>query len=62
MLDEKYKILVTKSECKKLNLETRTRCEVNIKTDVKCVDWLHVTQDRIQWRAVVNPVMDIWVL
>jgi len=32
-----------------------------IKTDVKGVEWFHVTQDRIQWRAVVNTVMDIWV-
>jgi hypothetical protein len=25
------------------------------------VDWMHVAQDRDQWRAVVNTVMNLWV-
>lgn len=29
---------------------------------VKSVEWFHVPQDRVQWRSVVNAVMDIWVL
>jgi hypothetical protein len=26
------------------------------------VDWIHVAQDRDQWRALVNTVMNLWVL
>jgi len=26
------------------------------------VDWMHLTQDRGQWRAVVNLVMNLWIL
>jgi hypothetical protein len=25
------------------------------------VDWIHVAQDRDQWRALVNKVMKLWV-
>jgi hypothetical protein len=25
------------------------------------VDWIHLSQDRDQWGAVVNTVMNIWV-
>jgi hypothetical protein len=25
---------------------------------LECVDWIHVAQDRDQWRAVVNTVMN----
>jgi hypothetical protein len=25
------------------------------------VDWIHLAQDRDQWRAVVNTVMNLWV-
>jgi len=25
------------------------------------VDWIHVVQDRVQWVAVVNTVMKLWV-
>jgi len=27
----------------------------------KCVDWMHVTQDRDCWCTVVNTVMSLWV-
>jgi hypothetical protein len=38
----------------------------NIKIDLKemeCegVDWFHLIQDRVQWRALVNTVMNIRV-
>jgi hypothetical protein len=25
------------------------------------VDWIHLLQDRDQWRALVNVVMNLWV-
>jgi hypothetical protein len=25
------------------------------------VDWIHLAQDRIQWRVLVNTVMNFWV-
>jgi hypothetical protein len=30
-----------------------TACEV--------FDWMHLAEDRYQWRALVNTVMKIWV-
>jgi hypothetical protein len=38
----------------------------NIKTVVKNIgwgdiDWIDLAQDRDQWRAVVNTVMNLWV-
>jgi hypothetical protein len=32
--------------------------------EVECggVDWIHLAQVRDQWRAVVNTVMNLWVL
>jgi hypothetical protein len=44
----------------------RRRWEYNIKMDLReigwrGVDWMHVTQDRDKWRAVVNTVMNLRV-
>jgi hypothetical protein len=35
---------------------------VNLK-DVGCegVDWIHLAQNRVQWCAIVNTVMNLWV-
>lgn len=43
---------------------SRLRWEFNVELDVKIVewgvvDWIHLTQDRNKWRAVVNTVMKL---
>jgi hypothetical protein len=40
--------------------------EDNIKTDLGetgwgCMDWIDLDQDRNQWKALVNTVMNLWV-
>jgi hypothetical protein len=42
------------------------REEDNIRMDLRetgweCVDWIHLAQDRVQWRAVVSTVMNLRV-
>jgi hypothetical protein len=42
------------------------RWEDNIKMDLremgwKVVDWMHLTQDKDQWRALINTVINLWV-
>jgi hypothetical protein len=44
----------------------KRRWENNIRMDVRKkgwvgVDWMHLAQDRDQWQAVVNTVMNLWV-
>jgi hypothetical protein len=61
-----YKILVRKLEGKKPLGRRRHRWEDNIKMEVreigyKDVDWMYVAQERDQWLAVVNTVMNLWV-
>jgi hypothetical protein len=60
-----YNNLVGKSEGKRPLGRPRRRCE-DIRTDLRetgweGVDWIHLTQDRDQLRAVVNTVMNIQV-
>jgi len=48
----------------KTTWETRHRWDGNIRMDpreIGCesVDWMHLTQDRDQWSAVVNMVMKL---
>jgi hypothetical protein len=46
----------------------RRRCEDNIRMDLReiwwggDVDWMHLTQDRYQWRGLLNTVMNLRVL
>jgi hypothetical protein len=60
------KILVGKPGAK-APLERRTRrWEDNIRMDLReigweGVEWIHLAQDRDQWRAVLNTVMNLWV-
>jgi hypothetical protein len=44
----------------------RCRWEDNIRkdlreTDCNVADWIHLAQDRYQWRALVNKVIKFWV-
>jgi hypothetical protein len=58
-----YKILVGKPEGKRPLGRPRSRWEGNIRTVLKGtgwegVDWIHLAQDRVQWRTLVDPVMN----
>jgi hypothetical protein len=46
---------------------SRRRCEDNIKMDVREIgidgaNWIQLIQDRVQWQACVNTVMNLRVL
>jgi hypothetical protein len=61
-----YKILVGKPEGKGPLGRPRRRWEDDIRKDHKEIgwedmDWMHLTRDRIQWRTVVNTVMNLRV-
>jgi hypothetical protein len=61
-----YKILVGKPEGRIPLGRSRHRWENNIRMDLReirweGVDWIHLAQDRDQWRAVVNTVMNLQV-
>jgi hypothetical protein len=57
-----YKILVGKPEGKRSFGRPRRSWENNIRMDPRevgreCMDFMHLAEDRDQWRAVVNTVM-----
>jgi hypothetical protein len=61
-----YRILVGKPEGKRPLGRPRRRWVVNIKMDLREVgwdarDWIELAQDRDQWRALVNTVMNLRV-
>jgi hypothetical protein len=61
-----YRILVGKPEGKRSPGRPRRRWVDNIKMDLgelgwDGMDWIDLAQDRDQWRAVVNTVMDLRV-
>jgi hypothetical protein len=59
-----YRILVGKSEGRRPLGRPRRRWVDNIKIDLRekewdSVDWVDLAQDRDQWRALVNTVMNL---
>jgi hypothetical protein len=61
-----YRILVGKSEGKRPLGRPRRRWVDDVKTSLReigwdCMDWIDLAQDRDQWRALVNTVMNLWV-
>jgi hypothetical protein len=61
-----YRILVGKPEGNRPLGMHRRRWEDNIRMNLREIgwggmDWIDLAQDRDQWRALVNTVMNIWV-
>jgi hypothetical protein len=61
-----YRVLVGRPEGKRPLGRPRRRKEDNIKMDlteigIDGVNWIRLAQDRVQWRAFVNTVMNLWV-
>jgi hypothetical protein len=62
-----YKVLVGKPEGKRPLGRTRCRWQNGIRMDLRefglgVVDWIRLAQDMDRWQAVVNSVMNVWVL
>jgi hypothetical protein len=62
-----YRVLVGRPESKRPRGRPRRRWENNIKVDLREIgiegaNWIRLAQDRVQWRAFVNTVMNLWVL
>jgi hypothetical protein len=61
-----YRVLVRRPESKRPLGRPRRRWEDNIKMDLREIgidwaNWFHLAQDRVQWRACVNTVMNLRV-
>jgi hypothetical protein len=61
-----YRILIAKPEGKRPQGRHKRRWEDNIKVDIREIgwggmDWIDMAQDRDQWRALVNKVMNLLV-
>jgi hypothetical protein len=61
-----YRILVVRPEGKRPLGRPRRRWEDYIKMDLEEIEidganWIRLAQDRVQWWAFVNTVMNLWV-
>jgi hypothetical protein len=61
-----YRVLVGRPEGERSLGRPRRRWEDNIKPDFKEIgidraNWIRLAQDRVQWWAFVNTVMNLWV-
>jgi hypothetical protein len=61
-----YRVLVGKPEGKRPLGRSRRRWEYKIKMDLREIgidgeNWIRLAQDRVQWRACVNTVMNLRV-
>jgi hypothetical protein len=61
-----YRILAGKPEGKKPLRRPKRRWVVNIKMELREIewggmDWFDLAEDRDQWRVLVNTVMNFWV-
>jgi hypothetical protein len=61
-----YRVLVGSPELKRPPERPRRRGEDNIKMDLREIgidgmNWIRLAQDRVQWRAFVNTVMNLRV-
>jgi hypothetical protein len=61
-----FKILVGKPEGKGplgiLRHMWEDEIRMNLENGWEGVDWIHLAQDRDQWQALVDAVMNLWVL
>jgi hypothetical protein len=62
-----YRVLVGKPKGKRPFERPRCRWEDGIKMDLRetgwgDMEWIHLTQDRDRWQALVKEVMNLWVL
>jgi hypothetical protein len=58
-----YRVLVGRLEGKRPLERPRRRWEDNIKIDLRVIgidgaNWIHLAQERVQWHAFVNTVMN----
>jgi hypothetical protein len=61
-----HRVLIGRPEGKRPLGRSRRRWENNIKMELREIgiietNWIQLAQERVQWRACVNMVMNLWV-